>query len=135
MANFGNIIGIGYRIIAHRQEIMKIWDTLVPLVRSVTGAYPDIIALVDKIAPGMITPTEVPELAKGEHEADGEHYSITWLQESLNALEHAGLEADGDMGDATKEAVTAFQTKHGLKVDGWAGGDTVAKIVAELDKA
>jgi murein L,D-transpeptidase YcbB/YkuD len=135
MANFGNIIGIGYRIIAHRNEIMAIWDKLVPIFQTVTGAYPEIVALLDKLAPGVLTTTQVPLLALGAHEADGEHYSITWLQQSLNALEDADLEVDGDMGAATKAAVTAFQARHGLKVDGWAGGDTVARIVAELDKA
>lgn len=56
------------------------------------------------------------------------------VQTALNTLETAGLKVDGAYGPLTKAAVTAFQTKHGLTADGWAGSVTQAKIQMELAK-
>lgn len=61
-------------------------------------------------------------------------YSVEWLQESLNTLDNAGLEVDGDYGPLTKEAVGKFQEQHGLEPDGWCGVQTQAAIDAELAK-
>jgi peptidoglycan hydrolase-like protein with peptidoglycan-binding domain len=60
--------------------------------------------------------------------------SVEWLQESLNTLNHAGLVVDGDYGPATKKAIADYQSEHDLKVDGWAGPDTVSSIVGELEE-
>lgn len=35
-------------------------------------------------------------------------------------------EIDGSAGAKTKEAIKAYQKKHGLKIDGWAGPDTIS---------
>lgn len=57
---------------------------------------------------------------------------VRWIQASLNQLTGSALVVDGHYGAATKAAVSAFQTKHGLTVDGWAGNATSAAIEAEL---
>lgn len=54
------------------------------------------------------------------------------LQENLNALGY-DLKADGREGPATTKAIEAFQAANGLKVDGIAGAQTLAKIAANLD--
>lgn len=46
---------------------------------------------------------------------------VMWLQEGLNFVMGSGLDVDGIYGPATTAAVEAFQTRYGLKVDGWAG--------------
>lgn len=60
---------------------------------------------------------------------------VKTIQANLNKLgAEPQLVADGAYGAKTKAAVTAFQTKHGLDADGWAGRLTQAKIAEELAK-
>src|SRR5690606_30877130 len=54
------------------------------------------------------------------------------LQANLNRLGHGPLTADGHFGAQTETAVKAFQTRHGLTVDGWAGPRTLSAIVEAL---
>jgi peptidoglycan hydrolase-like protein with peptidoglycan-binding domain len=74
---------------------------------------------------------ELPKPAEPTPAPSG--YSVEWLQESLNEVNDAGLEVDGDYGPATKAAVMEFQETRGLKVDGWAGIQTCAQIQQELE--
>lgn len=55
---------------------------------------------------------------------------IRWIQTSLNQLIAAGLEVDGIMGWHTREAIRAFQARHGLTVDGIVGPRTEAALIA-----
>lgn len=64
-------------------------------------------------------------------------YNTEWIQESLNAVDNAGLTVDGQLGgdnSRTRQAVRKFQNAHGLKVDGFPGVQTVAVLAAERDK-
>jgi hypothetical protein len=125
MVGMGSIIGIGLRIVSHRDEIAKVWDELVPVIQTVRRNYPKITDLIDKIAPDVTTPKAEPE-----------KFSVEWLQESLNTLgADPELEVDGEYGEATKAAVTEYQQAHSLEPDGWAGVDTQASIYQELAKA
>jgi hypothetical protein len=122
MVGMGSIIGIGLRIVSHREEIAKVWDELVPVIQTVRRNYPKITDLLDEI---------VPEVTKPEPEK----FSVEWLQESLNTLgADPELEVDGDYGELTKDAVTEYQQEHSLEVDGWAGVETQASIYQELAK-
>ena len=49
---------------------------------------------------------------------------VVWLQRTLNELGYACGNPDGIFGNNTKNAVTAFQTDHGLSADGIAGEAT-----------
>ena len=63
--------------------------------------------------PGELTLSACPTVRKG---AKG---NITrWIQEELN------IEADGDFGEMTEEAVKAFQRTRGLLIDGIVGNET-----------
>jgi peptidoglycan hydrolase-like protein with peptidoglycan-binding domain len=82
-------------------------------------------ALTKEPDPVPIEPLEPPGPKEG---------SVAWLQESLNILNDAGLEVDGDYGAATIQAVKDYQAAEGLEVDGWAGVLTQAAIVEDLAK-
>jgi murein L,D-transpeptidase YcbB/YkuD len=88
---------------------------------------PDFSDLLDRLTP------DKPEEKKPESAYPVG--SVEWLQESLNTLNHAGLVVDGDYGELTREAVKDYQQVHGLKVDGWAGPETISSVVAELANA
>lgn len=124
MASISDIVATSFRLVSNSAEILKLWDKIIAAIKSVTSVYPELKALVDKLAPGATAPiTGATEL-----------FSVEWLQEALNKLSNAGLKVDGDYGELTKKAVTAFQQQNGLEVDGWAGVATTAAIMAALEK-
>ncbi len=54
--------------------------------------------------------------------------SVTALQEALQTLGYDPGEVDGKYGDATEQAVVAFQQSKSLTADGIAGPKTIAAI-------
>ena len=72
-----------------------------------------------KKAIGNVAGVGIAEKAKGE---------VKTLQAGLNEVMAAKLTVDGFYGAATKAAVSAFQKKFGLQVDGVAGPRTFAKL-------
>jgi murein L,D-transpeptidase YcbB/YkuD len=136
MPGIGDIIGIGFRVISHRDEIMQVWDKVAPMIRGASNIAPEIKALIEKVAPDVLNERTASPLARGAAApGDPQNFSIAWLQQALNTIDDAGLEVDGDYGEATRAAVVAFQQRHSLEADGWAGAGTSAAILAELDKA
>lgn len=63
---------------------------------------------------------------------DTEH--TKWVQVALHLLGFGTIDVDGVYGKGTKDAVSQFQTTHGLAVDGWAGTNTTEVLRAELLK-
>ena len=53
---------------------------------------------------------------------------VRWLQETLTKLGFNPGTADGKFGAKTEAAVSAFQAKYGLTVDGIAGSATITKL-------
>ncbi len=53
------------------------------------------------------------------------------LQEKLKALGYYAGELDGQYGKGTAEAITLFQSQHGLSPDGMAGQQTLGMIYSE----
>jgi peptidoglycan hydrolase-like protein with peptidoglycan-binding domain len=121
-----------FRLLSHRKEIEDAWNKIAPIIK-------DVLPLVEKVAPGALAsiaaPGSVPPPAPLNPTGTGQPaFSVTWLQETLNKVDNAGLTVDGSYGEGTKKAVTAFQTKHGLVADGWAGVTTSAELYAALQK-
>jgi peptidoglycan hydrolase-like protein with peptidoglycan-binding domain len=58
-------------------------------------------------------------------------HTIGGLQQALSILGYR-IAVDGDYGPETRQAVTSFQTHSGIIADGIAGGQTEAKLLAEL---
>jgi Putative peptidoglycan binding domain len=128
-----NPFSMFFALAARQADIRKafaIWSSIKPqvtelidLVRSIGG---DVGLLGPEAAPG---PSAVPEPLK--------KYTTQWIQTSLNKVQNAGLEVDGELGpenSKTRAAVKAFQAKHGLKVDGFPGVQTVAVLAQEVDR-
>ena len=53
---------------------------------------------------------------------------IKWVQQNLNELGYNAGPVDGLRGKQTKSATRAYQKNNGLKVDGWAGMETIKSI-------
>ena len=127
----GDLTGLLFRIIQNKAEIER-------LVAIIMAAFKEAKPLLDKVAPdllhqvsqGMATPA-VPG-AKPVLVLSAPNFSMQWLQESLNTLENAGLEVDGEYGQATGDAIAAFQKKNGIIVDRWAGTETTSLIYKKL---
>jgi peptidoglycan hydrolase-like protein with peptidoglycan-binding domain len=100
--------------------IMNIIMLAMRLLRN-RDRLPDFSNLLDRLS--------VNEVPLSEHAVG----SVEWLQESLNTLNDAELEIDGDYGPATKQAVADYQKLKDIKIDGWCGPETLALIVEELE--
>jgi len=114
--NFGEMIKVAMLLMSRRNELSQ----AIGLIREITGAI--------GAGGGGQPPAEEPPAQPDGHPVG----SMSWLQDSLNKLNNAGLEVDGEYGPATNKAVADYQKANGLKVDGWAGPETVAMIMKQL---
>lgn len=64
-----------------------------------------------------------------------ENQYVTDLQNRLRELGYLSNKADGVYGDATVEAVKAFQKANGIEADGLAGGETQRYLYGDTAKA
>ena len=79
------------------------------------------------VTTSVITPTNTKNyLILGDTGSE-----VKTLQTKLNKVGYK-LNADGVYGNATKTAVTSFQTKYKLEIDGVAGKNTIAKLDAVI---
>jgi peptidoglycan hydrolase-like protein with peptidoglycan-binding domain len=109
-----NIISLAMAMFRNRESIAKI-----------VAVLPELQKLFAEL-----NPQEQPQ--EQQPHTDYAVGSMEWLQESLNTLADAELEVDGEYGPATNKAVSEFQKENGLKVDGWAGPETINLIVKQL---
>ena len=71
-----------------------------------------------------------PALAAFKLQYGDKDAAVLEMQQALNRLGY-GLKADGSFGQATEQAVRAFQRQNGLTVDGVAGERTLALLYAQ----
>lgn len=64
-----------------------------------------------------------PNLKKGSKGTQ-----VKYLQQDLNYIMGCNLDADGDFGKKTLDALKSFQEKYGLEIDGVYGGNSNAKM-------
>lgn len=57
---------------------------------------------------------------------------ISWIQRTLNTINHAGLKVDGKKGPATDAAIEAYQARKGIEVDSWVGPETFDLMTNDL---
>jgi lysozyme family protein len=110
-----------------------VWDAdhvdtqlgIVPIILAMAALDPS-AALPLSAAPAVTIAPPLPApigVGGGPHDA-------AWIQRRLNALGFGPLLEDGSYGRFTRNAVRAFQAKHGLEVDGLVGPKTDAALAA-----
>lgn len=80
---------------------------------------PPVPASVMAVTPDPSLPTAAPVMRTGSKGQE-----VKDLQTRLSALGFYSEEIDGEFGPGTKEAVTAFQKTNGLEADGIVGEET-----------
>lgn len=119
--------------LANRQadirRMLAVWQQIKPQVTYLIDTFRDIGDDVGLLEQKPQATSRVPEPLR--------KYTTQWVQTSLNMLQNAHLEVDGDLGHEgsyTRKMVKKFQEDHELKVDGVPGVQTVSVMVQELDK-
>jgi peptidoglycan hydrolase-like protein with peptidoglycan-binding domain len=119
MSQIIDLIGIAYRAYQRKDRILALiprWQALISVAVANKALYDETLALAKEIVPGIAAPSST--------------YSVQWVQESLNKIGYH-LDVDGKYGPATKSAIEMFQQDNGLVVDGWAGIETCAALLAK----
>jgi len=57
---------------------------------------------------------------------------LMWVQASLNLVDAAGLDVDGEYGPMTHGAITSYQRDNDLPVTGYASKETVDELISEV---
>ncbi len=104
------------------------------IVSKVTALAPTVGSLISDLGATLFPHSTKALQTVGAAVAAFDPNTTKWLQKSLNAMlsPSPNLLVDGIYGKATQAAVSALQTKLGLKVDGIAGKITQAAIQASL---
>jgi N-acetyl-anhydromuramyl-L-alanine amidase AmpD len=118
-----DVIGLAFKALRRRDDLKRVVTLIMPVWNALRPALPELNALINSL---------IKDFSPMLGEEAEVRYDIPWLQRSLNRLGfHVAV--DGDYGPSTKDAVRAFQRKHNLDVDGWAGVATMAAIKHALD--
>lgn len=83
------------------------------------------------VTPAPVTPVPASPIPEPEYTTlrpGNEGPRVQEMQEKLIELGFLTGKADGQYGPKTKEAVSAYQRRSGLKVDGIAGNDTLSRL-------
>lgn len=124
------------RVLALLPKIQEAMKTGLPILTLLKQYAPDLIDLVGSIAAPLFP--SLPPAAQVEAGAliAFDPVQVRWIQDAMNRLNVASpaLVVDGHYGALTKAAIEAFQTSHGLVVDGWGGKVTATSIQNELNK-
>jgi len=75
-----------------------------------------------------IDPNNTPEPTALVLKRGMDNDSVAKMQQQLKDLGYYSGAVDGQFGDGTAEAVTLFQSQHGLDADGLAGSDTLSLL-------
>lgn len=116
------------------------YGPIIGRIMGAAGSNADVVTKIDQLAPdvtavlkeigGKFFPHATEEAQVVGAAVAINPNAVIALQTTLNEKLNAGLEADGIMGKATREAVSKFQKANGLVVDGVAGKNTLAALAA-----
>lgn len=100
------------------------WDVqigIIPLMRRLAEIMPEL---------QIVTPIPVPSTS-GLAVSQNAAHNVTWLQTALRDLGF-DVRVDGSYGRQTKHAVRLFQTEYNIRVDGYAGPETLGALEQAL---
>ena len=132
-----NIIGIGMRIISNSNEVARVGQKVIAQIVQAEQLFGEVRELIAVIAPELLVDLHVVQTLPSRFEQEKHEFDAKWVQQSLNHLLHpqVKLKVDGIMGEKTSEAVSIYQDKRGLKVDGWVGVLTLARLQQDILEA
>jgi murein L,D-transpeptidase YcbB/YkuD len=121
------------------------FDEIAPILKTMRPVAEDAVKEWDQVAPAVESALEVfgIHLNMGHtHDqavtalrqaitAARPEIDMHWIQTALQARGY-DLEADGKYGEATRAAVEQYQKSKGLKVDGWAGKETIDALHGDV---
>lgn len=106
-------------------KALREWDVIAPAVQQVM----DVIGVHGSVGSNAAQATDAINkslvLARPE-------VNVKWLQAALNQLGYQCGAPDGIYGKRTADSVRHYQNASGLKVDGWAGPQTMSALHRDL---
>lgn len=131
MSEFWRMVPIALRAIQHRDKILDLLNLVMPAIKEIAHVAPAAWPLARELAAELF-----PEMQHMIADKSLAKFDVKWLQRSLNRVMGTKLAEDGDYGEQTRAAVTAFQRKYmePNEVDGWAGLATCSALYNELRK-
>lgn len=108
-------IPAAWRAYQHLDELRKLQQEGQPHVDALLALAPKARELIATIFP-----------------EDSPGFTTEHLQMALNKYGGAHLAVDGKYGEATAQAVEAYQKRHGLTVDRWAGRETLDSLWRQI---
>jgi peptidoglycan hydrolase-like protein with peptidoglycan-binding domain len=139
MASWFNYVPYAFRALQYRAEIEAFIEEAEPAFKKAIAMIPEFQRLFDKAKDllAKIAPDLFPALSKSpDHPvtvspSTSSEYDVRWLQTALNAKmpNVTPLRVDGIYGPNTKSRVEAYQQLHNLKIDGWAGIETMGSLL------
>lgn len=119
ISQIGKFVEVGYRALENREEIEYVAGRIQPyvdMVKADADLFPRITKLLAAIFPA-------------DPNAPRPTYDVKWVQRALNDCgAEPQLAVDGRYGEHTRDAVSVFQRRHDLLVDGWLGPMTMAVL-------
>ena len=127
-----SITGTGFDTVASTEDLAQLPQTAAVAQQAGVEVLPIETSPVTQGVPPIAGPTNPASTATTPSAAAGTDASgMTREQQIQTALKNAGLyqgAIDGKIGPASKRAIEAFQTAHGLKADGKVGPRTWAAL-------
>lgn len=119
-------VGIGFRLLAHREEVEEIKRLSEPAFREIAKALPHVAPLVRNLIAEVLPDIK---LDLGDVRSS---FDVKAVQRALNALGGGEkLLVDGVLGKNTRDAISRFQVKCGLQPNGWPGTRTMMALGAK----
>lgn len=118
-----------FKLFSNRDKLARLGELVAPAIEAIKPNLAEITSIGTELAAILFPDFGRKTAAKNPLAT----FDVKWLQTSLNVLGQK-ITVDGDYGDATRKAVTAFQATHNLTPDGWSAIETCSAIIVELDK-
>lgn len=136
MNNLLALVPIVFKLLDIYPKLKEALATGGNVIDIITKLLPELLPILQQLGTGFFpTVTDPNKAIQAAIDVLADKDGTMWVQNSLNKLgQTPPLTVDGIYGKMTTQAVKDFQTKHGLKPDGWSGPITSVKIAEEVNK-